>query len=206
MAEEKDDAPPKKKGKLLLVIIAAVLILALGGGAAYYFLVVQPAAAAKADEDADEEDSSSKKGKAKEGEDAGQAASDEDGKEKEHEPKKKKKKKKKNKNKDEPPAFINMDPFTVNLADTEQERFLQISMVIEVAGDAAAEEIKKHMPLVRDTILKLLSSSKSVDLRSAEGKQKLADLIISSIEKVASHDDIEIPDIDKVFFTAFIIQ
>jgi flagellar FliL protein len=209
MAEDnKNDAPPKKKGKLLLIIIAVVLILALGSGAAYYFLVIQPAAAADKSADEEEEDPAPPKKVAasendKETAESANTASSEST---EAEPKKKKKKKKKKSDKDQPPAFINMEPFTVNLADTEQERFLQVTMVIQVAGEPAVEEFKKHMAMIRDTILKLLSSSKSTDIRSIEGKQKLSDGIIANVERAAHHNEIELPEIDKVFFTSFIIQ
>jgi len=196
MAEEKaanaDEAPPPKKGKLLLIIVAAVLVLTLAGGAAYYFLVVQPAAKA-AEDGGDEEDAKPKHSANKDDADSGET-------------KKKKKKKKKKGEKEEPPAYLVLEPFTVNLADTEQEHFLQVSMVLEVSGEAAAEELKKNMALIRDRTLKLLSSSKSAEIRSIEGKQKLADAVIDQIAQGAEDADIELPDVNKVFFTAFIIQ
>jgi flagellar protein FliL len=195
MAEEKaaeaGDAP-KKKGKLLLIIVAAVLVLSMASGAAYYFLVIQPAAKA-AEEGGDEEDAKARHAKSKEDADSP------DG-------KKKKKKKKKKGEKEEPPAFLVLDPFTVNLADTEQEHFLQVSMTLQVPGEVAAEEMKKHMAMIRDQTLKLLSSLKSAELRSTEGKQKLADTLIDKIAEAADQDDVELPEISKIFFTAFIIQ
>ncbi|MDE3012087.1 MAG: flagellar basal body-associated FliL family protein, partial [Pseudomonadota bacterium] len=106
----------------------------------------------------------------------------------------------------EPPAYLNLDAFTVNLADTEQEHYLQATIVLQVAGEAAVEELKKHNALIRDRILKLLSSSKAADLRSVEGKQAIADQIIAQVASAADDEELEIPDIDKVFFTAFIIQ
>ena len=186
---EGDGAAPKKKGKLPLIIGAVVLLLLVGGGA-YYFLVMKPAAEAKAAEEAAADDGDAKAGKA-----------DKDGKEI-----KKKKKKKKAEKSTEPPAYLNMDPFTVNLADTEQEHYLQATVVLQVGGEAAVEELKKHSALIRDRVLKLLSSSKSADLRSVEGKQAIADAIISQVAGAAEEEDLEIPEIQKVFFTAFIIQ
>lgn len=193
MAEDHKDgeeAAPKKKSKLPMIIIAVVLLLAIGGGA-YYFLVMKPAAEAKAAEDAAAEDDSSGKDKADK---AGQPAG------------KKKHKKKKKADKAEPPAYLNLDPFTVNLADTEQEHYLQATIVLQVGGESAVEELKKHSALIRDSILKLLSSSVAADLRSTEGKQKMADAIIAQVSSAADAEELEIPEIDKVFFTAFIIQ
>lgn len=190
MAEEHKDgeAAPKKKSKLPLLIGAVVLLLAIGGGA-YYFLVMKPAAEAKAAEDAAADDDGAKGDK----NDKGEA-------------KKNGKKKKKKAEKGEAPAYMSMEPFTVNLADTEQEHYLQATIVLEVAGEAAVEELKKHNAMIRDRILKILSSSKAADLRSVEGKQAVVDQIISQVSAAAEDEGIEIPDIDKVFFTAFIIQ
>jgi flagellar FliL protein len=194
MAEEKAaeaEEAPKKKGKLLLIIVAAVLVLTMVGGAAYYFLVMQPAAKA-AEEGGDEDDAKPKHAK-KDDEGSGET-------------KKHKKKKKKKGEKEEPPAYLVLEPFTVNLADTEQEHFLQVSITLQVPGEAAAEEMKKQMAMIRDRTLKLLSSMKSSELRSVEGKQKLADTLIDQIAEAADDNGIEIPEISKIFFTAFIIQ
>jgi flagellar protein FliL len=193
MAEEKAaeaEEAPKKKGKLLLIIVAAVLVLTIAGGAAYYFLVIQPAA--KAAEEGDDDEAKPKRGKKDD-----EASADS---------KKHKKKKKKKGEKEEPPAYLVLEPFTVNLADTEQEHFLQVSITLQVPGEAAAEEMKKQMAMIRDRTLKLLSSMKSSELRTVEGKQKLADALIDQIAEAADNDGIELPEISKIFFTAFIIQ
>ena len=197
-AEHNDEAP-KAKSKLPLIIGGVVLLLGLGGGG-YYFLVAKPAAAKAAEEAAaaDEADAGTS---AKGGEKAVQLDA-------EGHPVKKKKKKKKKKSgeKEEPPAYWNLDPFTVNLSDTEQEHYLQATVVLQVPGETAVEEMKKHTAMVRDRVLKILSGSKSADLRSIEGKMKLADQIIEQIATAAEEDDIELPEVSRVFFTAFIIQ
>lgn len=204
MAEDHKDAKEAapKKSKLPILIGAVVLLLALGGGG-YYFFVMKPAAEAKAAEEAaaDEEPAGKDKVAAKDGEAKDGAAKDGESK-----PAKKKKKKKKKAEKAEPPAYLNLDAFTVNLADTEQEHYLQATIVLQVGGEAATEELKKHSAMIRDRILKLLSSSKAQDLRTVEGKQKIADDIIGQIASSAEDEGLELPEIDKVFFTAFIIQ
>jgi flagellar FliL protein len=197
MAEDHKDgdaAPAKKKSKLPLIIGALVLLIAIGGGA-YYFLVMKPAAEAKAAEDAAaEEDSGTAKGDKAKGDKADKTDS------------KKKKKKKKKTDKAEPPAYLTLDAFTVNLADVEQEHYLQATIVLQVGGESAVEELKKQNPMIRDTVLKLLSGSKAGDLRSVEGKQKLAADIIEQVAAAAEESGVEVPEIDRVFFTAFIIQ
>ena len=202
-----DDEAPKKKSKLPIIIGAVVLLLALGG-AGYYFLVMKPAAEAKAAEEAAADDEDAPKAKDKDSDTAKSAdkSADKAGDKASDKSKKKKKKKKNKSDKVEPPAYLALDPFTVNLADTDIDHYLQATIVLQVPGEQASEELKKHSAMIRDRILKLPSSSKAMDLRSVEGKQKLAQDIIDQIASAATDDEIEVPDIDRVFFTAFIIQ
>ncbi|HEU4621581.1 MAG TPA: flagellar basal body-associated FliL family protein, partial [Burkholderiaceae bacterium] len=46
-------------------------------------------------------------------------------------------------------VFVPLEAFTVNLADTDSERFAQIAVTLQVADDKTGEEVKKVMPLVR---------------------------------------------------------
>lgn len=76
-------------------------------------------------------------------------------------------------------VFVNLEPFTVNLAD-EDDRFAQVAVVLEVDNNETSEEIKSLMPAVRSRILLLLSSKQAADLLSLEGKEKLAEQIAMS--------------------------
>lgn len=73
-----------------------------------------------------------------------------------------------------PPAFLPLDPFVVNLADREVERYAQVGVTFEVADAKFAEEIKPFMPAIRNGILMILSHKTSKDLLDREGKEKLA--------------------------------
>jgi flagellar FliL protein len=76
-------------------------------------------------------------------------------------------------------VFVNLEPFTVNLAD-EEDRFVQVAVVLEVLNNETAEEIKVLMPAVRNRVLLLLSSKYSKDLLSVKGKELLAKQIAES--------------------------
>ena len=75
------------------------------------------------------------------------------------------------------PTFVALDPFTVNLADRETERYAQIALTLEVDDPSTGERIKSFMPAVRNNILLLLSHKTSAQLLENEGKTKLADEI-----------------------------
>ncbi len=73
-----------------------------------------------------------------------------------------------------PPTFVPLDPFTVNLADKEVDRFAQVGITLEVADPKVADQLKAYMPAIRNNVLLVLSHKTSAELLSPEGKEKLA--------------------------------
>lgn len=71
-------------------------------------------------------------------------------------------------------AFVTLEPFVVNLADTETDRYAQVGVVLEVEGKEANAKVSERMPAVRNDILLLISSKKAQDLTSRDGKESLA--------------------------------
>jgi len=80
----------------------------------------------------------------------------------------------KKKAKGEKPVFIPMDPFVVNLADHEADRYAQIGITLEVPDEHVGEEIKTYLPAIRNNILLLLAHKSSADLAGGDGKELLA--------------------------------
>jgi flagellar protein FliL len=189
------DAPdlPAKGGKKKLILIAAALavLLAAGGGAAFFVMNKRAAAAAAA---------------AEEGADA---AGDK------HEEKMEKADLK------HAPAFVPLDPFTVNLADREAERYAQVGMTLELADAKAADLLKAYMPAIRNNILLVLAGKTAGQLMEHEGKMKLAAEVRAAALKplgyavkadaaaaaaAKSKTAEEEPPIRAVHFSNFIIQ
>jgi len=148
-----DAAPKKGSKKLLIIIVAVVLLLVIGGGAAFFLLKKKPAEEGGDDAEADA-------GHAKP---AAHAA---------HEAKKPERKP------GHPPTYVPLDPFVVNLADREQERYAQIGITLEVDDPKFAEEMKGYMPAIRNGVLMILSHKTSAELLEREGKEKLAEEVM----------------------------
>jgi flagellar protein FliL len=70
--------------------------------------------------------------------------------------------------------FVTLDPFVVNLADRDSERYAQIGVVLEVEGKDANQKVTDKMPAVRNEILLLISSKQAQELITREGKVQLA--------------------------------
>jgi flagellar FliL protein len=143
-----DAVPVKSGGKKKLVIMVAVAAIVLGGGGvgALVYMKKQKAAAEAAAAAADNGDA----------EVAAPAKAE------------------KKKEKGEKPVFVPMDPFVVNLADHEADRYAQIGIVLEVPDEKVSEEIKTYLPAIRNNILLLLAHKSSADLAGGDGKELLA--------------------------------
>ncbi|MCU0951685.1 MAG: flagellar basal body-associated FliL family protein [Burkholderiaceae bacterium] len=103
------------------------------------------------------------------------------------------------------PVFVELDMFTVNLKDKEDERFMQAKLVAEVKDAAAGEMIKTLMPSVRNEILLLLGSKQAGEIATREGKEKLAAEIVEASNKVLDGTPAA-KSVTGVNFTHFIVQ
>jgi flagellar protein FliL len=138
-------AVPAKKGKKkLIIMLAAVLLVVLAGGGGAAFYMKKKAAAAAA---------------AEEGAEEGGAAND-------HKTAKRDPK--------HPPTFLPLDPFVVNLADKDADRYAQIGITLELQDAKFADELKLYMPAIRNGILMILAHKTSGELLERSGKEMLA--------------------------------
>jgi flagellar FliL protein len=76
-----------------------------------------------------------------------------------------------------PPVFVPLDPFTVNLADRDAERYAQIGITLEIDNDKTGERIKQYMPAIRNNILMAIADRSAGELLGREGKARLADRV-----------------------------
>ena len=73
-----------------------------------------------------------------------------------------------------PPTFLSLDPFVVNLADKDADRYAQVGITLEVEDAKFAEQMKAFMPAIRNGILMILAHKSSRDLLDRPGKEQLA--------------------------------
>ena len=76
------------------------------------------------------------------------------------------------------PTFVALDPFVVNLADKDAERYAQIGLTLEVDDPKFAEQMKVYMPAIRNAILMILAHKTSQELLERAGKEALANEIM----------------------------
>jgi len=193
--DEEESAKPAPKGRSKLVTIVALVLGALllvGASVAGTLLLVggKDDAAAEEEEAAEEpkaEDKKAAKGK------------------------KTKKAKGKDKEKDKAKeaiaaTYLPLDPpFVVNIGQADSVRFLQVSMEVMSKEAEAIEDVKKHMPAIRNSVLLLLSAQAQPTLSSPEGKEQLRTAALASIQKILKEYTGK-PGVDAVYFTGFVMQ
>lgn len=103
------------------------------------------------------------------------------------------------------PVFLALEPFTVNLQSEGGDKYLQISMTLQVQDEEQVNLIKANMPQVRSRLLLLLSSKDAAEILSIDGKEKLVNEIVERISQPFTAKG-EPQKVSGVFFTSFVVQ
>jgi len=102
------------------------------------------------------------------------------------------------------PIFVNLDSFTVNLAEENGDHYLQVGIVYQVTDDKVGDSMKLHMPILRNRLLLLLSAKRPSDLNTAEGKKKLVEeLVVAARESLPGNGD---KGVTSALLSSFVIQ
>ncbi len=97
---------------------------------------------------------------------------------------------------------VAMKPFVVNLQDMgEVPRYLKVEFDLELRPGSPTQEVEAKMAELRDSIIVLLSSKRSQELSTIEGKDRLREEILSRL-----NSRLQSATVGRVFFKDFIIQ
>ena len=96
---------------------------------------------------------------------------------------------------------LHLEPFVVNLADTEDNRFLRIGIDLELTKPLPGKESGPPVARIRDCVIFVLSTWQSNSLLAPDGKQKLKDEVLHALQ-----DRVPELGIKEVYFTEFLVQ
>lgn len=94
-----------------------------------------------------------------------------------------------------------MDQFVVNLLSESGSRYLKTSIDFELSIETLVPEMDKKKPVIRDIIIRALSSKTIEDISTTKGKERLKDEIVSKINEILTDGHVK-----NAYFTDFIIQ
>ncbi len=102
---------------------------------------------------------------------------------------------------DAPPVLMDIDNITVNLADTDQSRFLRTKIKLEVRNEEAQAKVTENIVKVNDLIITILSSKKFSEIRTPQGKYELKEDLIYRMNRAVGGKPIK-----NLYFTDFVSQ
>jgi len=102
-----------------------------------------------------------------------------------------------------PPILMSVDNITVNLADTDQSRFLRAKIKLELRTEEDKTLLSSDIgkAKINDLILTMLSNKTFKEIRTAQGKYQLKEDIAFRINKAFPSKPVR-----KVYFTDFVSQ
>lgn len=97
--------------------------------------------------------------------------------------------------------MINLEPFVVNLADMDSQRYTKVTIQLEV-NKKEVEQVRKKIGYIRDTIIAVISSKTYDELMPNDGKMLLKDEIRAKLKKLFDKENTVV----NVLFLDFIMQ
>lgn len=174
MAPEGASKGEPKKGKKKLLLLVLLVIAVGGGGAVWYFKFhkAPPQEAGEKTAHAGEEAKSSGHGEhAEEGKGAPKT------------------------------LFYSLDPFILNLADIDSNRYLKISVSLEFDKPGSLADAGQRVPQIRDSMILLMSSLTYGDIHSVAGKITLQSEIQNRLNTILTPGAVK-----RVYFTDLVVQ
>lgn len=97
--------------------------------------------------------------------------------------------------------MFHLEPFIVNLAKSGGNRFLKVTVSLEMSSPEVRLGLKKNIQKVTDSILLLLSTKIFKDVYSVQGKFTLKGEITTRVNQFLTEGQVK-----GAYFTEFIIQ
>ena len=177
--EEQLEAPEKKKSNLLLIIIIVVLVLVILIGAVLAVLLMG------GDEEpiqAEETKQEKRVKKPKRSTSSSDMMED-------------------SRQLSEIGILYPLDTFTVNLKSDAGRRYLKSTISLELEGDELSIELDAKSAVIRDRIIRILSSKTLEEISSKKGKAKVGAQIKDTLNAMIADGEIR-----DIYFTEFVIQ
>ena len=94
---------------------------------------------------------------------------------------------------------------TANLPGAKKSRTVQIKMSFMVRSDEAEQNVKLHMPQLKNDVLMLVSQKNADELKTPEGRIKLQQEALETVKKTMT-GLVSDPTVERVLFVSFVMQ
>ncbi len=97
--------------------------------------------------------------------------------------------------------MFSLEPFVVNLADPQGDRYLKLKISMEVDDPAAVERARKLSPKLRDIVIMMISSLAFEEVMTPEGKLRIREELRTRFNRV-----LEPYRVENIYFSEFVVQ
>ena len=99
------------------------------------------------------------------------------------------------------PVSLPLGQFTTNLNDPQISHYIQVSITLEVRQKSDADLLNADGPEVRNGILAILRNQTYDETLQSAGMERIGKELTASLDHILGH-----PDVEKVYFTDFLVQ
>lgn len=108
---------------------------------------------------------------------------------------------------DQPAIYFPLEPaFIINFNDRGRTRFLQVTMDVMTTNQLIIDEMTKHMPLIRNNILILLSKLGGEVLQSGEGKDAVREAVLKELQIIMTEKTGLVKTVEALYITSYVTQ
>jgi len=100
-----------------------------------------------------------------------------------------------------PSVKMDIDNLTINLADTDRDRYLRVKINLELRNEEAKAKVAANMVKVKDLLISSISGKKFSDIRTPQGKYELKQDLIYRINRAIGGKPVK-----KLYFDDFVSQ
>ena len=106
-----------------------------------------------------------------------------------------------------PAIYVKFKPeFIVNYQVGPRQRYLQVYMEAMTRNPAIAEALEMHSPMVRSSIINMLSEQDFEFLRTPDGRASIREMITVEVRRLVAQETGIEEGLEQILFTNFVMQ
>lgn len=98
-------------------------------------------------------------------------------------------------------AMYPLESFTLNLLSEGGARYVKCTMQLEQNTDLLQPELDKKTAIIRDVVIRTLTSKTFEEISTAKGKERLKDELVGKINEILTDGFVK-----NIYFTDFVVQ
>jgi flagellar FliL protein len=108
---------------------------------------------------------------------------------------------------DAPAIYVKFKPeFIVNYQVGPRQRYLQVYMEAMTRNPAIAEAMEMHSPMIRSSIINMLSEQEFEFLRTPDGRASIREMITEEVRRLVAQETGIEEGLEQILFTNFVMQ